>query len=133
MGSQFAYEDIVSFEVDKFRYKYLRNEKVNGRENYVVETYPQYKYSGYSRQIVWVDKDRAIPAKIQYFDRKNDLLKTMTFIQYKQYLGKYWRAQKQKMINHQNGKTTVLIFSEYQFRNKLSDSDFDRNSLKRAR
>ena len=133
MGSQFAYEDIVSFEVDKFRYKYLRDEKLGEHQTFVVETYPRYKYSGYTRQLVWVDKQRHIPLQIKYYDRKNDLLKTLKFINYKQYLGKYWRTEKQEMENHQNGSTTTLIWSEYRFRNNLANSDFDRNSLKRAR
>ncbi len=133
MGSQFAYEDIVSFEVDKFRYKYLRDEKLGAHQAFVVETYPQYKYSGYTRQVVWVDKQRHIPLQIKYYDRKNDLLKTLKFINYKQYLNKYWRTEKQVMENHQNGSITTLIWSEYRFRNNLANSDFDRNSLKRAR
>lgn len=133
MGSQFAYEDIVSFEVDKFKYKYLRNEKIDGRDSYVVETYPQYKYSGYRRQIVWVDTERKIPVKIEYYDRKNSLLKSMVFMNYQQYLGQYWRAGKQKMLNHQNGKSTVIIWTNYKFRTGLASNDFDRSTLKRAR
>ena len=133
MGSQFAYEDIVSFEVDKFKYKYLRSEVIDRRDTYVVETYPQYKYSGYKRQVVWVDKERKIPVKIEYYDRKNSLLKSMTFLNYQQYLGKYWRAGEQKMINHQNGKSTIITWTNYKFRTGLVSNDFDRSSLKRSR
>jgi len=133
MGSQFAYEDLASFEVDKYRYKYLWDEKLAGRETFVVENTPQYKHSGYTRQIVWIDKQRYIPLKVQYYDRKNDLLKTLTFNDYKQYLDKYWRAHEQVMDNHQNGKITLLSWNEYRFRNGLTERDFERNSLKRVR
>lgn len=133
MGSQFAYEDLASFEVDKYRYKYLKDEKLNGRETFVVENYPQYKHSGYTRQIVWIDQQRYIPLKVEYYDRKNDLLKTLTFNDYKQYLDKYWRAKKQVMKNYQNGKTTLLTWDKYQFRNGLNARDFEKNSLKRIR
>ena len=133
MGSQFSFEDLASFEVDKFNYKYLRDESVDGHKSFVVENHPIYEYSGYTRQIVWVDKERYIPLKIEFYDRKNDLLKTLLFDDYKQYLGKYWRAHGQKMLNHQNGKTTVLTFSDYKFKNGLNTKDFERNSLKRAR
>jgi len=133
MGSQFAFEDLASFEVDKYRYKYLRDEKVTGIKSFVVENYPNYKYSGYKRQIVWVDKTRYIPLKIEYYDRKNDLLKTLLFKDYNQYLGKYWRAHTQIMKNHQNGKITTLSLSQFQFQSGLTEKDFKRNSLKRAR
>lgn len=133
MGGQFAYEDLASYEVDKFKYKYLRDGKVDGIDVYIVDAYPQYEYSGYTRQVVWVDKQRYIPLKIEFYDRKNDLLKTLSFKHYKQYLNKYWRADEQAMENHQNGKSTILVWSDYRFTTGLSDDDFDRNSLKRAR
>ncbi len=133
MGSQFSYEDLASFEVAKFKYKFLRDEKLGNINTFVVENYPQYKYSGYTRQVVWIDKQRYIPLKIEYYDRKNDLLKTLAFNDYKQYLNKYWRASEQMMVNHQNGKSTQLIWSNYQFQTGLSKRDFEKNSLKRAR
>lgn len=133
MGSQFAYEDLASFEVDKYHYKYLKDEKLDGHETFVIENYPNYKYSGYTRQIVWIDKQRYIPLKVEYYDRKNALLKTLKFGNYKQYLNKYWRAHEQVMENHQNGKTTLLTWSNYRFRTGLKKRDFDRSRLKRAR
>lgn len=137
MGSQFSFEDIASFEVDKYRYKYLKEDKLVSENNtidvFVIENYPLYEYSGYTRQIVWIDMKRYIPLKVEYYDRKNDLLKTLTFNDYKQYLGKYWRAHNQLMQNHQNGKTTVLTFTEFKFKNGFTSRDFERTSLKRAR
>lgn len=133
MGSQFSFEDLASFEVDKYSYKYLRDERVDGHKSFVVENHPNYKFSGYTRQIVWVDQIRYIPLKIEFYDRKNDLLKTLVFTNYKQYLGKYWRAHEQVMRNHQNGKTTLLTLSDYRFKSGLTARDFQRNSLKRAR
>ncbi len=65
--------------------------------------------------------------------RKNSPLKTLTFTGYKQYLAKHWRADTQEMINHQNGKSTELKWSDYAFKTGLSDSDFNRNSSKRER
>jgi len=127
MGSQF------SFEVDKYSYKFIREEKLLEQETFVVENYPLYKNSGYTRQIVWIDKQRYIPLKVEYYDRKNDLLKTLVFNNYKKYLDKYWRAREKVMKNHQNKKTTILTLTDYQFSNGLSDRDFQRNSLKQAR
>lgn len=133
MGSQFAYEDLSSFEVDKYSYKYIRDEKLGDIDSFVIENYPLYEYSGYSKQVAWIDKTRYIPIKIEYFDRKNSLLKTLILSNYTQYDNKYWRALEQRMVNHQNGKTTLLSFNEYKLNSGLKDSDFNRNSLKRSR
>lgn len=133
MGSEFAYEDLASQEVEKYSYKYLRDEVVNGVDCFVVERYPAYEHSGYTRQVAWINKEKYVPEKVEYYDRKNDLLKTLTNNNYQQYLDQYWRASEMLMENHQTGKSTYLQWQDYQFRNGLDDKDFSRNSLKRAR
>jgi len=133
MGSEFAYEDLASREVKKYTYKYLRDEALDGIDCYVVESYPVYEYSGYTRQVGWIDKDRFIALKTVFYDRKNALLKTMLFKDYQQYLDKYWRANEMFVENHQTGKSTVLRFSNYQFQNGFTDRDFDKNTLKRIK
>ncbi len=133
MGSEFAYEDISSDEVDKYTYRYLRDETFEGTDCFVVERDPVDENSGYTRQVVWYDMTEYRPQKIDYYDRKNELLKTLTFHEYQQYLDKYWRGMRYEMVNHQTGKSTTLSWKEYSFRNGLTDRDFDKNTLKRAR
>ncbi len=133
MGSEFAYEDIASQEVEKYTYRYLRDEAYEGHVCFVIERDPVDKYSGYTRQVVWIDKAEYRPLKIDFYDRKNDPLKTLTFDDYQQYLDQYWRAGKMFMINHQTGKSTLLSWTNYQFRTGLSVADFNRTSLKRAK
>jgi outer membrane lipoprotein-sorting protein len=133
MGSEFAYEDIASQEVDKYTYKYLRDEKYNGIDSFVMERYPAYKHSGYTRQVVWINKAEYRPEKTVFYDRKNSLLKTLVYSGYKQYLGQYWRPEEMLMENHQTEKSTTLSWSNYQFKTGLKDKDFTRNSLKRAK
>ena len=133
MGSEFAYEDVASQELDKYEYKYLGDEKVNGIDCYKLELTPTYKYSGYNKMIAWYNKKTYRVVKIDYYDRKDALLKTLTFNGYRKYLGKYYRADKMEMVNHQTGKSTVLLYKNYKFGNGFDDSDFDLNALRRAR
>ena len=133
MGSEFAYEDIASQEIEKYTYKYLRDETLNGIDTFVIEHYPAYKHSGYTRTVVWVNKEEYRPEQIVFYDRKNTLLKTLTYGGYQQYLDQYWRANQMFMENHQTGKSTTLTWDNYQFKTGLSDKDFKRNSLKRAK
>lgn len=133
MGSEFAFEDISSQEVEKYTYKFIKDEKMDGIDCYLVERYPVDKNSGYKRQEVWYDKEHYRPMKVVFYDRKNSKLKTLTYEGYKQYLNRYWRADKLSMINHQTGKSTDLLFKGYKFANGFSDGDFNKNSLKRAR
>ena len=133
MGSEFAYEDIASQEVEKYTYKYIKDEIYEDQDCFIIERYPVDPFSGYTRQMVWIDKIEYRPLKIDYYDRKNDSLKTLTFIKYRKYLDQYWRAGEMFMINHQKGKSTLLTWRNYQFRVGLRDRDFNRESLKRAK
>lgn len=134
MGSEFSYEDIASQEVEKYTYKWLRNEEYQGRECYVSERRPvDRKNSGYTRQLVWIDKEQYRPWRIEYYDRRDALLKTLTIAGYEQYLDRYWRAAAMHMVNHQSGKSTDLFWSHYRFRTGLTDADFNRMSLQRVR
>jgi len=133
MGSEFAFEDISSQEVDKYTYTYLGDETVNGVNAHKVEAVPTYKHSGYTRLINYIDVERLVPLKVEYFDRKNSALKTLTVSDYEQHLGKFWRAGKMEMQNHQTGKSTILSWADYKFQSGLTDKDFSSNSLKRLR
>jgi len=133
MGSEFAYEDLASQEVDKYTYKYIRDEKFDGRDTFVFERYPTYKHSGYTKQIVYLDKEMYQALKVVFYDRKSSKLKTLLFQDYHLHLEKYWRANKMRMINHQTGKSTDLIWNKIKFKNGFTESDFTKNSLKRAR
>lgn len=133
MGSEFAYEDIASQEVEKYTYKYLRDETYEGKPCFVSERYPVDKHSGYTRQVLWIDQAEYRPWKIDFYDRKASLLKTLVWRGYRQYLGKYWRADEMFMQNHQSGKSTLLKWSDYKFRVGLKDADFNEASLNRAR
>ncbi len=133
MGSEFAFEDLSSFEIDKYSYKYLRDEIVKGEACFVVESIPVSEFSGYTRQIMWIDQSHYRIQKIEFYDRKNALIKTLNFQQYKLHLDKYWRAMKMSMVNNQNGKSTDLITNELTFKTGLKDKDFNKATLKRAK
>jgi outer membrane lipoprotein-sorting protein len=133
VGSEFAYEDLVSQEVEKYDYRWLRSETCGDLECDVVERYPRYENSGYTRHVVWWDRAEHRIQRIDFYDRKDVLLKTLTPEGYREYGDGYWRPDRMVMENHQNGKSTTLIFEDWRFGNELSDDDFTPSRLRRAR
>ena len=133
MGSEFSYEDLSSQEIEKYTYHYLRDEDLDGRPCFVIERYPVDPKSGYTRQIVWIDQLEYRVWKTEFYDRKKALLKTLVLSQYQQYLEKFWRPGNLSMINHQSGKSTILEFDDYHFRNGFTGRDFNKNSLAKMR
>jgi len=133
MGSTFAFEDLSSQEVEKYSYKFLREEACGEWQCYVIERTPEYKYSGYTRQVTWLDKEAYRLVKVDFYDRKKALLKTLVTSDFNQYLGHYWRPGKMDMMNHLTGKGTLLEWTDYQFQTGLTDRDFRSQSLKRIK
>ena len=133
VGSEFAYEDISSQEVEEYTYRYLRDEPLEGQPTFVIERIPVDPKSGYTRQVVWIDHAEYRTVRIEFYDRKDALLKTLKLSGYQRFLDQYWRPELMAMVNHQTGKSTDLVWSDYQFRVGLDEADFDRSSLARAR
>jgi outer membrane lipoprotein-sorting protein len=133
VGSEFAYEDMLSQEVAKYTYRWLRDGPCGALQCFVVERVPVYENSGYTRQIIWIDQENYRAMRIDYYDRKGDRLKTLDYKGYRKYLDRYWRADELFMENHQTGKTTALVFSAYKFRTELRERDFTPGRLKRLR
>ena len=133
MGSEFAYEDMTPPEVEKFTYRYLRDEPCGDSTCTVTERIPVDERSNYRRHLVWRDKDELRTQKVEYYDRKDDHLKTLTLSNYGQYQERYWRAGEMEMVNHLTGKSTVLTWTDYAFGTGLDDGDFTQTSLRRAR
>ena len=133
MGSEFAYEDLSSFEVEKFTYRYVRDEEIEGENCFVIEAFPVDKFSGYSKQIVWMDQSEYRVRKVDFYDRRKALRKTLRANDYTRYIDKFWRSSSQHMVNHITGKSTDILMKNIQFNTGLSEADFNRNALKRAR
>lgn len=133
MGSEFAYEDMTSFELEKFSFRYLRDERLNNQNMFVIEQIPTDKYSGYSKQVAWVDKEHYRVHRIDFYDRRNSLLKTLTMEDFELYEDKFWRAHRSDMENLQTGKSTTLLTQDIQFKSGLDEKDFDKNALRRIR
>ena len=147
MGSEFAYEDISSEEVSKYSYDGLHSGLCSGQQItaeqaveeqgasssaglqcYIYNRYPVDKSSGYTRQIMYVDKTHYRIMRVDYFDRKNSLQKTLKRDQYLQ-VGKFWRAKHWVMQNHLNNKKTIVEWGDWQFASGFGKRDFEKSAL----
>lgn len=133
VGSEFAFEDFTALELNKFTYKYLRSEACGDLTCDVVERTPRYKHSGYTRQVSWIDQSIYQVRRVEFFDRRGDLLKVLTLTDYRQYQDKFWRAHKFSMDNVQTKKHTDLIYGDYEFGAGLNERDFGKLALRRVR
>ena len=133
MGSEFSYEDMSSPEVDEYTYKYLRDEPCGDLVCTVTSQVPLDKESAYSRKVLWQDTGELRIWKMELYDRRDSHLKTLTFVNYQQYLDRYWRAEEQTMVNHLTGASTVLNWTDFQFGTGIDEGEFTQTALRRVR
>ena len=130
MGSEFSYEDIGNQDYEKFTYEGAVEEvELNAEKCYKGTRIPKDENSGYTKQVSWVAIDSFLLKQVEYYDRKSELLKTATFSDYKQIDG-VWRVGQIKMVNHQNDKSTVLIWKDDKVHAGLGEKEFNKRVLK---
>ena len=81
-GSEFSTEDMESGKTDDYSYKILQQGAYKGKQVWVIESVPsqaRLKKTYYSKILVWVDKERFIPLKIQSYDKRGQLYKRTSF------------------------------------------------------
>lgn len=133
VGSDFAYEDMVSFEVRKFQHRFLRAESLDGLDYFVVEQVPLDGLSGYSKQILWLDQEHLRVMRAEFYDKKLALVKELTLTDYQLHLEHYWRAHRLQMKNAQTGSETTLTVNGMRFKTGLKEADFSQSGLRRIR
>jgi len=133
VGSEFSYEDLLSDEVEKFDYRWLRDESCGEWQCFVLQRKPLYANSGYSKQLVWLDQAEYRLVRVDYYDHRDRLEKKLMLGDYRKYLDQFWRAHTLTMEGKQTGRKTVLQFGEYAFQTGLTLQAFTPSALKRLR
>ena len=68
VGSEFAFEDFTSLELNKYEYAWIGEEEIDGLAVDVVERIPRYENSGYTRQVSYMDRDIYQMRRVEFFD-----------------------------------------------------------------
>lgn len=130
MASEFSYEDISGNTLDKWTYKFIREEALEGVEYYVVEKKPKYKNSGYSKVLTWISKKDYLANRAEFWDRKGTLMKVQVTSGWEKLKG-VWRPGQIEIKNVQTNKKSILKWSERKMQIGLNKRDFSRKVLKR--
>jgi len=133
VGSEFAFEDFTAIELNKFDYRLVGTESCGELQCDVLERLPRYENSGYTKQVAYVDQVDYQIRKVEFFDRRGDLLKVLELGDYRQYDNGVWRAHKLVMTNVQTKKQTDLLYGDYEFGVGLAENEFVKGRLSRLR
>jgi len=129
MASEFSYEDIATQNYLNYTYKGdAKKVNKNGKEYLQIERFPKDANSGYSKQIALIDTKTYLIQFGDYYDKQNRLLKKVSFLKYRK-IKNIYRVQTIKIVNVQNGKSTVLTLDDEKIKMGLSEQDFSKKVL----
>jgi outer membrane lipoprotein-sorting protein len=130
VGSDFAYEDVSGRQVNDENHLLLRNEEWNGRPAYVIESRPKASVD-YSRRLSWIDSERWIPLKEEYYDSRGQLLRVFTADKVEQ-IGGHWTISSRTMKNMQTGHRTEVVFERTSYDVGIPNDLFSERYLRDA-
>ena len=138
IGTEFTFGDITGPKVSEYTYNLVGEETLDGVACYRVEATPvssdvRENY-GYAKRIDYVRKDNFTYHKVLFYDLKEKLLKTLTcFEPYEaDPVNHKWFIKRRVMVNHQNGRKTVLQMEKITIDQGLSEKLFSIRYLERG-
>jgi hypothetical protein len=124
-GSEFSYEDIATWELSNYDYKFIQDEPCGEPATtcHTIANIPKYEHSGYQKLVETIDPRIWQPVRIVYFDRQGRELKKLEFFDYTEYESKHWRPGRILMTNLRDGSHSEIVWEDYRFKTALSESD----------
>ncbi|WP_415717919.1 outer membrane lipoprotein-sorting protein [Maridesulfovibrio sp.] len=131
MRSDYANEDISRREVADDKHTLVGEENLFGVDCYVVEMVPVLPAkTNYTKRLVWIRKDIWLPAKIEYYNKKNTMFKELLYGGYQKIQG-IWTTTRQKMTTPARGTETIMEYRNVEYNTGLDDAIFQQTDLKR--
>ena len=130
VGSDFTYEDISGRKPEEDTHALLKEEEVNGRNCFVIESTSKGR-SEYTKKISWIDKQNFLPLKEEFYDKQNELYRRFEALEIKEKNG-ISTATKRVMQNVKTGHRTEVTFQDVEYNLGIKDDIFSERYLRKA-
>ena len=131
MGSDFTYDDLGDRKLEDDTHKLLREETIDGKECYVIESLSKDEDYMYSKTMVWVNKSNFIGVQKEFYDEDEDLLKVLAIKEVEEISG-IWVITNSKMKNVQKNHRTTMVLNNIQINTGMSESKFSERMMMRG-
>jgi outer membrane lipoprotein-sorting protein len=130
MGSEFGFDDMSSLAYgDAF------DAKLAGSDGnaWILELSAKPKIETDTPKLkMWVDKEKSVPLKVEYYDAGGTKLKTQLREDYKKDSPRHWQPMKITVINERNGHKSEIQFLTSEIDSQIGDDVFTQRSLLRG-
>ncbi|OHX68021.1 outer membrane lipoprotein-sorting protein [Flammeovirga pacifica] len=137
MGSDFTNDDLMrgSSVVEDYSHKLLGKETVNEVECYKIELIPHEDAAVvWGKVITWVSTDGLYnQMKVENYDEDMYLVNTLNNSELKELGGRTIPTRMEMIPAEEEGKKTVMIYHDAKFNQKISESFFTQQNMKKVR
>lgn len=122
-GSEFALEDVERPKIEEYTFKLLEEKTSGGSRVMVIEQTPNEKRAprtNYSKCVLWVDADKALVLKTEYYAWDQRLIKVRQAGDVKQVDG-IWTVGKEVMRNLETQRISELAFLHVEYNQPIND------------
>ncbi|MDR0585640.1 MAG: outer membrane lipoprotein-sorting protein [Treponema sp.] len=134
VGTDLSYDDISSADRDPDldTHTLLREEALNGKACYVVESKPKDGSYQYSKMIQWIGKDDKVNYKVELFDKRGNHVKTLEILELKNIQGRL-SPVKTRMTTLAAGTNTTIDVEILKYDDPIPEQVFTTAFLERGR
>ncbi|MEA3317003.1 MAG: outer membrane lipoprotein-sorting protein [Bacteroidota bacterium] len=131
MGSDFTYDDLGDRKLEADNHKLLREENIDGKNCYVVESVSKDEEYMYSKTVTWIMKDSFIGYKKEFYDYDGDLLKILEIKEIENISG-FDVITNSEMHNVQNDHKTSMVLDNVKLNTNISPRKFSERMMTRG-
>ncbi len=129
MGTDLTYADLESRNLKDSATKKLPDATIGGNPTYVLESFPNKpKDSQYGKTISWIHKKTFVALKVEFYDKKMKLLKTLTVAEVRK-KGDSWVVWDSTISNIKTKTKTRMKVDSLDTKVKLDASLFTKRAL----
>lgn len=122
-GSEFALEDIERPKLEEYQYQLLEEKTVGTRKVAVIEQTPskaRASRTNYSKQVVWVDTERNLVVKTEYYGWDHKLMKVRQSGAIKK-IDDIWTVGKEVMRNLETQRISEISYLNVNYNQTIDD------------
>ncbi|MCL2196014.1 MAG: outer membrane lipoprotein-sorting protein [Treponema sp.] len=134
MGTDFSYDDISSMDRDIYldTHTLLREEPLNGKNCYVIQSIPKDGSYQYSKSVTWVDKENYLIYKSEMYNKRGETSKIMEMADFKDVQGRITPMQT-KISTVSAGTSTTIYMEIMKYDDPIPDGVFTAAYLETGR
>ena len=136
MGSDYTNDDLVkqSSIVNDYTHTIIGEETINGRDCYNIQMIPNNDANVvWGKIVIWVDKDKIINLKAEYYDEEEFLVRTELGKEIKTFDGRELPSVMEIIPAEEPKNRTIITIISMEFDVDIKESFFSQQNMKRVR